>query len=179
MSALPADASLIERIALLEERKNAVAAEQAAAILEFARAHAESEIAAGVVEPEQLERSIAAQVGLACRVSPTEGRRRVRIARDLHDGHSAVRALFAAGELSEYKVATIVSATSHLSPKERAEVDHTLAARHVEELGVRRIGDLARKLAAEVSPEKFEARARAARSGGTPRSGPRSTGWPS
>jgi hypothetical protein len=161
----PSEAALIERITLLEERKAAIAAEQADAILAFATAHAESQTAAGSVEPEALERSIAAQVGLACRVSPTEGRRRVRTARDLHAGHTRVRELFATGALSEYKTATIVAATAHLSPAERAEVDRRLADLRVETLGVRRIHDLARTLAAQVAPQKFTARCRAARTG--------------
>ncbi|GAA3223197.1 DUF222 domain-containing protein [Pseudonocardia petroleophila] len=165
---MPADrseTSLIERIARLEERKAAIAVEQSEVILAFAKAHAESQTAAGEVDPEKLERSIAAQVGLACRVSPTEGRRRVRIARDLHAGHTRVRELHAAGRLSEYKTATIVAATAHLSPAERAEVDEQLAQQRVEALGVRRIHDLARTLAAQVAPEKFTARCRAARTG--------------
>jgi hypothetical protein len=161
----PCEAALIERITRLEERKAAVAAEQADAILEFARAHADSQTATGSVEPEALGRSIAAQVGLACRVSPSEGRRRVRIARDLHTGHTRIRELFAFGALSKYKTATIVAATAHLSPAERAKVDERLAQLRVETLGVRRIHDLARTLAAEVAPEKFAARCRAARSG--------------
>ncbi|WP_226378446.1 HNH endonuclease [Pseudonocardia oceani] len=150
---------------MLEERKAAIAAEQSEVILAFARAHAESQTATGTVEPEALERSIAAQIGLACRVSPTEGRRRMRMARDLHAGHDQIRALFAAGQLSEYRTATIVAATAHLSPTERAQVDHALAEQHVDTLGVRRIHDLTRTLAAQVAPEKFAARCRAARTG--------------
>ncbi|QJY45294.1 HNH endonuclease [Pseudonocardia broussonetiae] len=161
----PSEASLIERIAILEQRKAAIAAEQSEAVLAFARAHAESQAAAGTVEPDALERSIAAQVGLACRVSPTEGRRRVRMARDLHAGHDRVRALFAAGRLCEYRTATIVAATAHLSPTERAQVDQALADQHVDTLGVRRIHDLTRTLAAQVAPGKFLTRCRAARSG--------------
>src|SRR5689334_23824159 len=79
------EADLLARVARLEKMRNALAAEHTAAILVFARAHAASRTASGAVEPEALERSIAAQVGLACRVSPREGRRRVRVARDLHD----------------------------------------------------------------------------------------------
>ncbi|MHA6782187.1 DUF222 domain-containing protein [Pseudonocardia saturnea] len=161
----PSEAALIERITLLEERKAAVAAEQADAILAFAKAHAESQTADGSVEPDALERSIGAQVALACRVSPTEGRRRVRTARDLHTGHTRIRELFATGRLSEYQTATIVAATAHLSPAERAEVDARLAQLRVETLGIRRIHDLARTLAAQVAPEKFAARCRAARTG--------------
>src|SRR5689334_21718787 len=110
------EADLLARVARLEQMRNAPAAQHAEAILAFARAHAVSQTASGTVEPEALERSNAAQVGLACRVSPREGRRRVRVARDLHAGHDRVRALFGAGELSDYQVATIVAATAHLDP---------------------------------------------------------------
>ena len=88
----------------------------------------------------------------------------MRIARELHAGHDRVRALFAAGELSDYKVATIVAATAHLDPAERARVDEELAERKVETLGVRRIHDLARSLAAAAAPDKFTRRCRTARS---------------
>ena len=125
----------------------------------------ESQIASGSVEPEKLERSIAAQIGYACQVSPTEGRRRMRMVRDLHHGHSNVRELFAAGELSEYRTSTIVAATAHLDADERAEVDQRLAEHQIETLSTRKLEGLARKLAAEVAPEKFAARCRAARSG--------------
>ena len=80
------------------------------------------------VEPEKLERTIAGQIACACRVSPTEGRKRVRVARDLHDGLDHLRRLFGAGELSAYKVSTVVTATAHLDAAERAEVDRLLAA---------------------------------------------------
>ncbi len=125
----------------------------------------ESQIAAGSVEPEKLERSIAAQIGYACQVSATEGRRRMRMARDLHHGHSHVRELFTAGELSEYRTSTIVAATAHLDADERAEVDQRLAEHQIETLSTRKLEGLARKLAAEVAPEKFLARCRAARTG--------------
>ncbi|MGE3288167.1 MAG: DUF222 domain-containing protein, partial [Pseudonocardia sp.] len=156
----------LAEIARLERLKNQIAAEQAEAIREFARAHVESQRSAGVaVEPEQLERSIVAQVGLACRVAPAEARRRLRVARDLHAGHDRVRVLYAAGELSEYRVATIIAATSHLDPQARAQVDCELAQRRVEALGVRRIHDLARTLAAAADPDGFARRCRRARSG--------------
>lgn len=53
--------------------------------------------------------------------------------------------------------------TAHLSGEERVEVDERLTTRHVDTLGVRRAGDLARKPAAEVAPDTFADRARAAK----------------
>ncbi len=122
----PSEAALIEELASLTRQENALAARRQDLILAFARAHVESQIASGSVEPEKLERSIAAQIGYACQVSATEGRRRMRMARDLHNGLTHVRELFAAGSLSEYRTSIIVAATAHLDPDERAAVDQRL-----------------------------------------------------
>jgi Domain of unknown function (DUF222) len=161
----PPDTDLVDQITHWENVKNAAAAAQSNAILAFARARAPFELDTGLVTAEHVERSLAAQVGYACRVALTEGRNRILVARDLHTGHHHIHALYTQGLLSEYQVATITSATRHLSPDERAQADRDLAGRHVENLGVRRMGDLARKLAAEIAPEKFAARARTAKKG--------------
>lgn len=156
------EAELVDRIARLESLQHQIAALQSAAIDDFARRHVASRIASGVVDPEKLERSISGQIALACRVSPAEGGKRMRMARDLRSGHDHVHALFTAGELSAYKTATIVAATSDLDAAERAEVDRRLATHDIAHMGVGRIRTLARALAAEVAPEKFTARCRAA-----------------
>ena len=158
-------AEMIDAITALETVKHAVDALQAEWTRAFARAHVAAQTANGVVEPEKLERSVAAQVGAACRVSPTEGRKRVRTARDLHDGLDHLRGLFGDGEVSAYKVSTVVGALSHLDAAERAEVDRQLADRDIARLGVGRLRDLARMLAAQVAPDKFVKRCAAARSG--------------
>ena len=156
---------LAKRVAQLEEEKNAVAARQADAILALGRAIAAEQIDRGVDDPKQIQRVVADQVGQACRVSAHEGGKRVRIARDLHAGHTLVRGLFADGLLSEQKIAVITDAGTHLDPDERRQLDERLAQQRIETLGVQRIHDLARKIAAEVAPERFRARCRRARSG--------------
>src|SRR5688500_14347362 len=158
-------AQLAERVTQLEEEKNAVAVRQADAILALGRAIAAEQIDAGVDDPAQVERVVADRVGLACRVSAHQGGKRVRIARDLHAGHPLIREMFAAGMLNEQKIAVITDAGTHLDPDERAQVDERLAQESIETFCVRRIHDLARKIAAEVDREKFEARTRRARSG--------------
>ncbi|MGI5128288.1 DUF222 domain-containing protein [Pseudonocardia sp. CA-107938] len=158
-------AELIERVSRIDRSLAALAAERAEAVREFAQVHVAEQIETGEIGPERLEQSVVAQVALACRVSPSEARKRLHVARDLHEGLDRVRELFAAGELSEHKVAVIVAATAHLSRSERAWVDEQLAERGLERLGVGRLGDLARKLAAEVAPEKFLERCREARGG--------------
>src|SRR3954454_1522778 len=92
---------LEERVAQLEEEKNAVAARQADAILALGRAIAAEQIDRGVDDPAQVQKVVANRVGLACRVSAHQGGKRVRIARDLPAGHPLVRGLFAAGMLNE------------------------------------------------------------------------------
>jgi Domain of unknown function (DUF222) len=159
----PPDTDPVDQITYWENLKNAAAAAQHDAILTFAHDRAQIELDTGLVKPEHVERSLAAQVGYACRVSLSEGRKRLLTARDLHTGHHHIHALHTAGLLSQYQVATLTRATRHLDPHERAHVDQQLAEQHVEHLGVRRMADLARKLAAEIAPEKFQARARAAR----------------
>lgn len=159
------EAEWIDRIAQLESLQHRLASVQSAAMYAFARQHAATRAASGAVEPEKLERSISAQIALACRVSRTEGRKRLHMARDLRGGHDHVRDLFAAGQISSYKTSTITTATGHLDAAERAEVDRRLAGHDLARLGVGRIRDLARRLAAEVAPEKFTARNRAARTG--------------
>jgi hypothetical protein len=165
MSPLPSVAQLAERVARLEEEKNAVAARQAEAILLLGRAVAAEQIDAGVVDPAQIQRVVADRVGRACRVSAHQGGKRVRIARDLHAGHTRVRELFNAGLLNEQKIAVITDAGTHLDPDERAELDQRLCTHPVDTLGVQRLHDLARTIAAEVAPEKSQDRCQRAWSG--------------
>jgi hypothetical protein len=156
---------LLDAIASAQAAENAAAARKASAIREFALARAAALTSVGEVEPEKVERKIVAEVAVACRVSPFQGRRRLHLARDLHLGLDHVRVLFAAGELAEDKVLKVVTATAHLDPGERAAVDERLAGEGIEQLGVRRVHDLTTRLAMEIAPEKAELKARAARAG--------------
>jgi Domain of unknown function (DUF222) len=156
---------LLDAISQAQIAENAAAARKASAIREFALARAATLTSVGDVEPERVERKIVAEVAVACRVSPFQGRRRLHLARDLHLGLDHVRGLFTAGELAEATVLTVVAATAHLDPAERAAVDHQLAGAGIERLGVRRVHDLATTLAMEIAPKKAEVTARAARAG--------------
>ena len=161
----PRERELLDAISQAQIAENRAAARKASAIREFALARAESLTSVGEVEPEKVERKIVAEVAVACRTSPSQGRRRLALARDLHCGLDHVRGLFAAGELAEDTVLKVVAATAHLDPSERAAVDQRLASESVERLGVRRVHDLVTRLAMEIAPEKAEAKARAARAG--------------
>lgn len=157
------EAELIDQVQQLEALQHSLAALQATRVRAFARLHVENAVAAGRTDPDRLQRGVVAQVGLACRVSPAEARRRVVTARDLHEGLVHVRGLFVAGELSTAKVAAVVAACTDLDRGERAAVDARLAEHDLLCLGVGRLRDLARRYAAEVAPENFRARVDAAR----------------
>jgi hypothetical protein len=156
---------LLDAISQAQIAENAAAARKASAIREFALARAASLTSVGDVEPEWVERKIGAEVAVACRMSPFQGRRRLHLARDLHLGLDHARGLFAAGELAEATVLEVVAATAHLDPAERAAVDERLSAQGIERLGVRRVHDLTTRLAMEIAPEKAEVKARSARCG--------------
>lgn len=160
---------LVDEIAALEALGHSIAALQAERIGTFARsrvaARTAGAAAAEALDPQQLERSVAGQVGLACRVSPTVGRVRLRVARDLRAGLDHVRGLFVAGALSRDKAVAVVTGTADLDPDERAQVDARLAGHDLRCLGIGRLRDLVRKLVAEVAPETFRARVATARRG--------------
>ncbi|MFP5068086.1 DUF222 domain-containing protein [Pseudonocardia nantongensis] len=157
------EAELIDQIAQLQTLQTSLAALQSARIRAFARTHVAARTVSGRVEPEKLDRSVRAQVALATRTSPTVAAGRVRVARDLHDGLDHVRELHTAGALNAEATAAIAAATEHLDRAERAEVDRRLAEHDLSRLGLGRIRDLARSIAAQVAPEKFHHRAREAR----------------
>ena len=126
---------LLDAIAEAQIAENAAAARKLSAIRKFALLRAATLTSVGDVEPERLERKIVAEVAVACRVSPFQGRRRLHLARDLHLGLDHVRGLFAAGELAEATVLQVIAATDHLDPGERATVDQRLAGEGIQRSG--------------------------------------------
>ncbi|MEV1292533.1 DUF222 domain-containing protein [Pseudonocardia sp. NPDC049635] len=157
------EAELIDQIQQIDSLQNCVAALQASRIHAFAREHVGNAIAAGRTDPERLERGAVAQVALACHTSPADARARIRAARDMREGLDHVREAFTSGRLSATKVGAVVAACSDLDPAERAWVDARLAQHDLTRLGIGRLRDLVRRLAAEIAPEKFRARVDAAR----------------
>ena len=76
------DAARVDRIAVLEQIKAAAAATQAAEIVQFARSQVAVQRDAGV-DYRKLGRGIAEQIGLATRLTPWLGTRKLTLARDL------------------------------------------------------------------------------------------------
>ena len=92
-----ADADRIDRIAAFEQMRGALAAAQQAEMAAFARSQVEAQIVDDRLDPAAIGRGIGDQIGLACRVSPFHGSRRLGIARALHFDLPGVRGLLAAG----------------------------------------------------------------------------------
>jgi len=76
------DAARIDRIAVAEKIKAALDAVQANEIVAFAKSQVAEQQRLDV-DPSKVGRDIGDQIGLACKVSPTEGSRRLHVARDL------------------------------------------------------------------------------------------------
>ena len=116
------DATRIDRISLLERIKAAVAAAQTTEIVRFAQSQVAAQREAGV-DYRRLGRGIAEQVGLATKLSPWHGARKLTLARDLTFELSATLGLLAAGEISEYVAQLVATETSHLDRDTRRRVD--------------------------------------------------------
>jgi hypothetical protein len=158
-----ADACRIDRIALLERLRSAVAAAQHTEMVGFARSQVEAHIADGALDPARVGRGIADQIALACRVSPFTGSRRLGVARALHVELPATRALLATGAISEDTATVIVSETHHLDPERRSLVDEQLSAAGIERFAPRQAAALARRLAYQADPAGYVGRGRTAR----------------
>ncbi|GLZ50398.1 HNH endonuclease [Actinomycetospora sp. NBRC 106378] len=171
LAELPTDpagdgATQIDRIAVLEQVRSAVAAAQHTAMVAFGRAQVEAQleqIATGRLDPEKLGRGIADQIALAAHVSPHVADRRLNAAGALASDLPCTRALLAAGRISEWLAEQIVSLTSHLDPETRRLVDKQTAEAGLDELGRKAAVAAVNKLAYEADPIGFTARGRTAR----------------
>ncbi len=157
------DAVRVDRIAVLERLRGAVAAAQHGEMVAFARSQVEAHIADSRLDARHVGRGIGDQIGLACRVSPFTGARRLAVARALHSDLPGIRALLAAGRVSEDTAALVVAETRHLDPDRRREIDRLLCAAGIDTLAPRRAAMLARTHAYQADPAGYVARGRTAR----------------
>ena len=151
------DAARIDAIALLERIQAAAAATQAALSVGFGRSQVATQQRQVLRDPRAVGRGIADQLALACRVSPTEGSRRLGIARALHTDLPATAALLRQGRISFYVASLVVSETRHLDPDRRRTVDAQIAA-GLAGCAPRQAAALARKHAYAADPAGYVAR---------------------
>ncbi len=160
------DAARVDRIALYEQLRSALAAAQHTEMVAFARTQVELQadlVAAGRLDPEKLGRGIADQIALAAHVSSWQGSRRLGVARALATDLPATRAQLASGRISETVAEKVVTYTSHLDPELRRLVDKQLAEAGLETHGVRQAEATIKKHAYEADRAGFTARGRKAR----------------
>ena len=156
------DAARIDRIALLEQIKAAAAAVQAAETVAFARAQVAAQRRADL-DPARVGRGIADQLALACRVSPTEGSRRLGLARAWVADLPGTFDLLARGQISEYKASLIAAETRHLDAATRRRVDAQLLTDRVDTLGVAGVAARAKERAYAADPHGYTTRGRTER----------------
>jgi hypothetical protein len=156
------DRDRIERIARLEAIKAAAAAMQAAESVRFAQSQVAEQLASGV-NPLIAGRGIADQIGLACRVSPWEGSRRLGIARALWFDLPETFRLLTAGRISERVASLVVSETRHLDAAARRSVDGQIVAAGLARMGVRESAACARRCAYAADPEAYVERGKTER----------------
>jgi len=164
--AVPGAAVRIDRIAVLEQLRSALAAAQHTEMVGFGRSQVAEQadlVAAGRLDPEKLGRGIADQIALAAHVSPSQGSRRLTIATTLAADLPNIRALLVAGRISERLAETVVTQTSHLDPAQRAAVDKQLAEAGLEKLGFSRAEATVKKVAYDTDRAGYTARGRTAR----------------
>ncbi len=157
---------LIERIAVLEKVRAAVAAAQHTAMVAFGRVQVEEQsalIEAGRLDPRKLGAGIADQIALSAHVSSWQGFRRLTIARTLATDLPHTRALLTAGRISETIAEGVVSQTSHLDSETRRLVDKQLAEAGLDTQSRRHAEATIKKSAYEADTAGYTARGRKAR----------------
>ena len=156
------DAERIDRIAVLERLRGAVAAAQARETSGFADSQAAARAAAGL--PERLHgRGVAEQVGLARRMSPAAAARQVGFAAALRDEVPAVAELLRRGQISEWVASIVVKETNGLPRPVRRDLTTDLAP-DLPRMSPREAEAAARRAAYAADPRAILARARTARS---------------
>ncbi len=158
----PDDRSRIDRIAALERVRSAAAAAQYVEMVAFGRSQVEAQRELDV-DPRILGRGIADQIALACGISPSEGSRRLGVARGLVIDLPRTHALLAAGRIGDRAAQSVATATDHLDRENRGRIDDELVA-ELPSMSVRQAGAAARRLAYTADPRAAVERARTERS---------------
>jgi hypothetical protein len=156
------DAERIDQIRLLEEIKAAAAAAQVLVTTAFSASQRQR--ARASVPEDRADRSIAHQVALARRISPSRAAREVAWAGVLVEELPNTFAALRAGLTSEWRAMLMARETAWLSGNDRREVDNQLAP-HLEGLSDRGVEREARRIAYRLDPAGGLARMESASKG--------------
>ncbi len=153
-------AGIIDRIRELEDRKSAMAAEQARLAVTFDLLQRRDQAAAGV-PAERLGAGVGAQIALARRESPAKGGRLLGLAKALVTEMPHTLAALQTGQLNEWRATLLVRETACLTAADRSAVDAELAADTgtLSGVGDRRLVAAARAAAYRLDPRTVTERA--------------------
>ena len=154
------DHDRIERVRLFEELKAIAAAAMAVETRDFDRSQRTQQAVDGVPTNQQ-GRGIAAQIGLARRISPWAAQRWLGWANILSTELPETFALLRSGRITEWRATLVARETLFLSREDRARVDAELAP-HLEGWGDRRIEAETKRAAYRLDPHGYLARVRGA-----------------
>jgi hypothetical protein len=147
------DSVLVDQIRLLEEIRAAATAAQAVTTAAFVASQRAQQAALGV-PAERTGRGVAAQVGLARRMSPFQAARYVGQVVILTSELPATFACLASGLVPEWRALQVAQQTAWLSRENRLIVDAEVAPQ-LEHLGNRRTIDLTNKVAYRLDPRGY------------------------
>ena len=156
------DAARIDRIALCERLQAGLEAVKAVETVAFAQSQTAEQLRLGV-HPTKIGGGIADQIALACKVSPSEGSRRLHVARDLVLDMPHTLDLLSQGEISGWTARLIAGQVSHLDRPTRTRIDAELAGKALGSMSAKQAESMAKRLAYEADPVAAVERAKKAR----------------
>jgi hypothetical protein len=159
---LPVGAAAIDELCALEELSNAIAARRARVTASFVAGQKADQFAQGV-PADRVGRGVAAQVGLARRISPYEATRYVGQVQIVTTELPQTFARLEAGEVSEWRVLKVAEHTAWLSREHRLAVDAEIAPQ-LQRLGTRAIVNRTRAIGYRLDPRGYMDRLRQAES---------------
>ncbi|WP_040003943.1 DUF222 domain-containing protein [Gordonia alkanivorans] len=153
------EAESVRRLTLLEEIKSACTAVQVRETANLDRLRADDEAARNVPQKRR-GRGLAAEVGLARKVSPKKGSQYLGFARALAHEMPHTMAALTDGVLTEWRATILVRETAFLTRESREEIDRRVCGDRAELVGVsdREIESTAKRHAYELEPAAVVAR---------------------
>ena len=151
------DPERVHQLGLLEALKGALAAAQARVTVDLEASQAAALAASGVPARRRSE-GLAAQIGLARRVSPVHGARHLGLARLLTTALPHTLRALSEGRISEWRATVVARAGVTLDTDGRRELDERLAG-HLDTMSDRQAEAAARALAYELDPRAYVDRA--------------------
>jgi hypothetical protein len=152
--ALPVEArDSVDELRALEELSNALAARRARVTVAFVAGQKAEQVAQGV-PTDRVGRGVAAQVGLARRISPFEATRYVGQVAILTTELPESFARLQSGGVSEWRVLKVAEHTAWLSREHRLVVDSEIAAK-LQQLGTRAIVNRTRAIGYRLDPRGY------------------------